>query len=46
MKDGIRPDQVWNVSRAVTQTAKELLPAMRAVAGGASVDEAAKLAGV
>ena len=44
-KDGIRPDVVWNVSRAVTQTAKELLPAMKAVAGGASVDEAAKLAG-
>lgn len=45
-KDGIRPDTVWNVSRAVTQTAKELLPAMKAVAGGASVEEAAKLAGV
>jgi len=45
-KDGIRPDTVWNVSRAVTQTAKELLAAMKAVAGGASIDEAAKLAGV
>ncbi len=44
-KEGIQPDTVWNVSRAVTQTAKELLPAMKAVAGGASVDEAAKLAG-
>jgi len=45
-KEGIRPDQVFNVARAVTQTAKELLPAMKAVAGGGSVDEAAKLAGV
>jgi hypothetical protein len=46
LKDGVRSDLVLNLSRAVTQSAKELLPAMRAVAGGASADEAAKLAGV
>jgi hypothetical protein len=34
MKDGVRSDYVVNISRALTQSAKELLPAMRAAVAG------------
>jgi hypothetical protein len=43
---GVRSDEVLNISRAVTQTAKELLPAVRAVISVGTLEDAIELAGV
>jgi hypothetical protein len=43
-QDTILANQVYSVANLVTLVAKDLLPAMKAVASGASVEDAVKLA--